>query len=117
MLVNSTILFHEVDYAEARELDHTVLEGYLDGLRDVGWHGDPRQARFGEVANSAVRPFAVPPLPGLMLGILLDESRHTWVERGVGLPIIEIADSMAELRRYPLLDWEREARELLDALF
>lgn len=115
--MNSTILFHEVDYAKARELDQCVLEGYLDGLRDVGWQGDPRQARFGQVASSAVRPFAIPPLPGLMLGILLDESRHAWVEQGAGLSIVEIADSMAELRRHPLLDWEREARELLDALF
>ncbi|MCB0081304.1 MAG: phosphotransferase [Caldilineaceae bacterium] len=43
-----------VDAARAREFDQAVFDGYIAGLRDVGWQGDPRLARFGYTATAAL---------------------------------------------------------------
>jgi hypothetical protein len=51
ILIESTLVWEDVDPAEVEELDRVVLEGYLAGLRDAGWAGDPRLVRFGQVAT------------------------------------------------------------------
>jgi AcrR family transcriptional regulator len=54
-LVLRSLAFGEVEPGEAHELDEAVFAGYLDGLRDAGWRGDPRQARLGYTAAAASR--------------------------------------------------------------
>lgn len=54
LIVASVELF-EVEVARAVELDRIVFDGYLAGLRDAGWQGDPRQVRFGFVASAVLR--------------------------------------------------------------
>ncbi|GAB4515159.1 MAG: hypothetical protein Kow0047_27100 [Anaerolineae bacterium] len=49
--VVGTVAFFEVPLTQARELEQLVLEGYIQGLRDVGWHGDPRLAELGYYAS------------------------------------------------------------------
>jgi hypothetical protein len=107
-LVVSTLEWRGVELSDAKELDRIVFDGYLDGLHDAGWRGDPLEVRLGEWA----RPQLVS--PGL-IAILLDESRHAWLERLFGLTIEEFADHWASKERC-LSDWETEARELLNAL-
>ena len=109
MLTSSTLLFREVDYSDAKELDRIVFKGYLDGLRDAGWRGDPRQVRFGQVAHSAMPSIG-------MLRFLLTESQYARIEQITGLSMTQIADEIAEHRRRPPLTWEEEAWELLDGL-
>jgi hypothetical protein len=36
-------------------LDHLAFNGYLDGLRDVGWRGDPEKVRFVYATAAALR--------------------------------------------------------------
>ena len=43
-------LTNEADHIS---LDAIIFAGYLDGLRDAGWHGDARLARFGYAATAA----------------------------------------------------------------
>jgi hypothetical protein len=110
-LVGASFLFFEVELGQAQELDEIVFEGYLHGLRDAGWRGDPRAVRLGYTAASALRY----PIGGLGEGLrsVLDESLHVGLEQTLGRSIEEIMDHLAELGRFSrgLAD---EARELLD---
>jgi hypothetical protein len=104
----------EFDDAHVKELDRIVFEGYLNGLHDAGWQGDPRQARLGQIAREAMNLEGLP----YLLPIYLDESRHAWYEQTTGLSIEEEADLWAERSRHsPLGHWEEEAWELLDELW
>ena len=111
-LVNRSLGFFEVELAKARELDDIVFGGYLDGLRDAGWQGDPRQMRLGYTAATTLRTLVS---LGQSLPVLLDESRHIWVERAVGRSIEEAVDHGAEVIRFQL-SLADEARELLGSL-
>jgi len=41
--------------ASGRRLDAAAFTGYIDGLRDAGWRGDPAEVRFAYCAASALR--------------------------------------------------------------
>jgi hypothetical protein len=83
----------------------------VDGLRDAGWRGDPRQARFGQIARKAVVPGS------LWLSDLRDESQYAWLEQLLNCTVEEWADSLRERARHPLFGyWEKEAWELLEEL-
>jgi hypothetical protein len=106
-LVWATIGFSEVDLTEAQELSEIVFEGYLEGLRDSGWGGDPQVVRLGYAAASALRYVF------LMGSGLLDESRHAWMEKVFGHQIWELADYWAKMSRF-LLSLADEEREMLN---
>ncbi|HEY64456.1 MAG TPA: phosphotransferase [Caldilineae bacterium] len=42
LLVKGTISLLSVEISKAQELRQIAFEGYLEGLRDAGWQGDPR---------------------------------------------------------------------------
>jgi hypothetical protein len=111
-LANRSLAFLEVELAKARELDDIVSGGYLDGLCDAGWQGDPRQVRLGYTAATALRTLVS---LGQILPALLDESRHIRVEQAFGHSIEETVDHIAELVRFQL-DLADEARELMGSL-
>jgi hypothetical protein len=109
MLVHHAILQWEAHEDKARDFDDTVFEGYLEGLRDAGWEGDPRQARFGQI----VRHFGAHAPP---LRTILDESQHARIEQSRAATMAELLDRFAEGARHPLIDWDEDARELLNEL-
>jgi hypothetical protein len=53
-LFATSLIFFEIDLDRIAELDALIFNGYLDGLRDAGWRGDPRWARFGYAATAAL---------------------------------------------------------------
>ena len=93
-LVLACVAFNEVDFAQAQALEDIVYEGYLEGLRDAGWRGDPRQARLGYAAASLRYRFAE---LGNAMSLILDESQHSWAERVFGRPMEEIQDHWAQV--------------------
>jgi hypothetical protein len=97
---------------KAREFEETTLEGYLTGLRDAGWRGDPRQVRLGYTAT-CIRYLFVE--VGRWLTLILDESQHASLEQMFGAPLGEILDSFGRSRR-PMFRRLDEARELMDIL-
>ena len=111
-LIRASVLFFEVDLAQAQALEDIVFAGYLEGLRDAGWRGDPRQVRLGYTAASL--RFRLGDL-GRVLATILDESQHFWVQQAFGRPIGEVADHFAQVGNLcdSLTD---EARELMDVL-
>ena len=54
-LLAASLIWFEYDAVEARSLDEAVFSGYLNGLRDAGWQGDPRLVRLGYTAACALR--------------------------------------------------------------
>jgi len=102
--------FREIEPAQARALDHVVFEGHLDGLRDAGWRGDPREIRLGFTAG-AIR-YVLGPIRDF-LGILQDEEQYAFWERALGHPMKELFDESAQYRHFAL-GLLAEARELMD---
>ena len=110
-LVSSGLMRGMVDMAEARALDELVFAGYLAGLHEAGWRGEPRVVRFGYTAASALRYLLA--FGGGTVKTALDERRRTRWEQWRGQPIEEIMDREGEWRRF-LLGLADEAWELLN---
>ncbi len=112
-LVLASVFFEGIGWDRMLKLDSIVFDGYLKGLRDAGWQGDARLARFGYVTAAALR-YGVS-YTGLHVSVLLDESqRARWAQR-VGCSVEEYVDQEARGGR-SLHMLAEEARELLDAL-
>jgi hypothetical protein len=112
-LIQASIEFFEAEDILAQELEEAAFQGYLDGLTDAGWRGDPRVVRFGYAASTALR-YGVGTVR-LVLPILLDEGLHARVEQLLGRPKEEVFERWAEETRHmvPLTD---EAHRLADVL-
>jgi len=101
--------FNGVHPEQLRELDGIVFEGYMQGLRDMGWHGDQALARLGYTASITLR-FA--------FGIFnvewaaRNEPTRLFIESAIGHSIGEIADVMRGLRTYVVACAE-EARQIM----
>ena len=54
-LVVATLLNSHLPTDQAAELESVALDGYLQGLTDAGWGGDPALARLGYSASVALR--------------------------------------------------------------
>jgi len=50
--------FVAIDIDRIADLDALIFAGYVDGLRDAGWQGDSRLARFGYAATAALSSIA-----------------------------------------------------------
>jgi hypothetical protein len=110
-LVGVSLQFFEVEIKAAQELDQLVFEGYLAGLRDLGWRGDVRVVRFGYAATLAT-------FLGLGSLAFLDwaaEQPREQVEAIFGHPIDAILINNSVLESF-LLDLGDEARELMDVV-
>jgi hypothetical protein len=104
--------FMEVAASEARELDHAVFEGYIDGLCDAGWQGDRQLVRFGYAVTAA-----------LTLGVAgavgftdLMQSRGSGpFEAMIGCPIEDIMAQWTAMHPF-LLDLGDEALVLMPSI-
>ena len=105
-----SFLDDRMDIAQAEALDERVFAGYMYGLQEAGWQGDPSTARFGYAASLALRYGLSCLRRPLSYG--LDESGRAWVEQVRGRPIEEVLDRFAAVHRF-VLDRADEARELL----
>jgi hypothetical protein len=111
-LVFASTTFFEIDQVQVQELEGIVFEGYLEGLSDAGWRGDPRQVHLGYTAASL--RYRIGDL-GRIMSITLDESQHSWVEQALGHSIEEIEDNFAQ--NGILIDsLAEEARGLMETL-
>ncbi len=101
--------FDDMDWT-LQTLEETALEGYLEGLHDAGWRGDPRMIQLSFGAASALRyRFGT---AEAFLVTALDESQYTIWEQVMGRPFEKLLDDIAENGHY-LHDKADEARVLL----
>jgi hypothetical protein len=99
---------------QARQLDGVVFDSYLAGLRDVGWRGDPRLARFGYTATAALTGCVARTIIFGAL-ILSNEDDTRGLESIVGHSLDEILDQEATIQPF-LLDLGDEALQLMESL-
>lgn len=99
-------LFHEYDGSLA-SLGELVFEGYMAGLQDSGWDGDPRLARLGYAIAGALRS-----LYPVGVDVVTSPGWRQQVEEQFGCPIEQVLDRWAEMLRLTL-DLADEARSLL----
>ena len=110
-LVLSSVLWFGVSPSQFGELDQLAFEGYLQGLHDAGWHGDPRAVRLGYLAIAALQfSFLLTTVPELRA---LDETGKRKMEGLMGRPLEEIADNTVAVRRI-IVTCADEARALMD---
>lgn len=89
-LVAGSIAFMEAPAATHHRLEMAALDGYVAGLRESGWDGDPQGVRIGYAASAALRyglgalRLALPPL--------LDEGAHPFLEQLMGHSMADIAE-------------------------
>lgn len=111
-LVIVSLAFFDVPLGQAKELDQIVFNGYLDGLQQTGWRGDPRQVRLGYlISNMRYLLNEV----GDWMGAIFDENKRGAIEEAFGHPLGEIFDYFVALRStISFLDDERD--KLMDEL-
>jgi hypothetical protein len=107
-LVTSSLLRVKIGASDSVRLDEIVFGGYIEGLRDAGWRGDPRIARLGYATSAALR-WGIPGLFGLVY--VLVEGKHAEAERKFGLPIENLMEQWGKVVCF-LLDLANEARDL-----
>jgi hypothetical protein len=107
-----SLQYFEVEMKQMRRLDNFVFEGYLTGLRDVGWRGNPQLVRFGYTTTLAL--YKGVGFVGFLLSLVLhDEGMRHSLEKSLGNPLEHVFAQWAELQHY-LLDLGDEARILLN---
>lgn len=112
LLVTASVLWaQEVGPDDLGELADQCLAGYVAGLGDVGWHGDPRVVAAGFAATAALRHG---PLLGAVELVGMTPDQRAPIARTMGGSIEELVDRWAAVQRfaYDRLD---AVRGVLDA--
>ncbi len=97
---------------DAHQLFETCLEGYLAGLAESGWKGDPLQVRFATLSACFYRYLFGAGI-GEMWTALKDESNHAAVAAAFGVPEIGILCDGFALQNLTFQEYYTEARQLL----
>ena len=112
-LLAASLIWFECDATEAQSLDEAVFSGYLDGLREAGWQGNPRLARLGYVMACALRWGIV----GLWwLKSLGKPDKEAELQTHWNHPLPELAAQWGKTVTY-ILDLTEEAYQLQENLF
>lgn len=114
ILTAVSLSWMEVVGAQARELDQIVFDGYLTGLHDAGWRGDPRLVRFAYLATAAMAIGAAGAIIHAAL-VWPDEDSARGMEEIIGHNRAAVHAQQAIVQPF-LLDLEDEALELMDSL-
>ncbi len=112
-LVAVSLFYEGFTAARADELDNTAFAGYIAGLREAGWRGEPELARLGFTCAMVLRGLA-----GVKqdLEMLHDAGGYEQMLRTHGMTgLQDVARLFADVRRFRLLKMAREARALLKA--
>lgn len=110
-MVAVSLYFGEVPISKADDLDTAVFDGYLAGLQETGWQGNPRVVRLGYTCAMTLRGLA-----GVKqdIDLLMDKNSLPNLVQLIGLEEIgAIADHFAAVRRFRLVRMAEEARGLM----
>jgi hypothetical protein len=109
-LVAGSLCMGDAPAADGQRLDAVAFTGYLDGLHDAGWRGDPAHVRFAYCAASALRYG----LWGAWLAGLLAEGEggHATISAFFDRPVGAVVKHFAALLPL-LLDHADEAQEAI----
>jgi hypothetical protein len=85
-LVVASVAFGAIPIPEMTRLEEIVLAGYLQGLAEAGWQGDPRLVRFGYLASVSYR-YLFGAIIGEAYSSFQDEQSYPFIEQIFGAPI------------------------------
>ena len=112
-LLTASLIWFEYDAAEAKSLDETIFNSYLNGLRDAGWREDSRLARLGYTTSCALRWGVV----GLWwLQDLGDPIKEAEMEAHWNRPLKELVAQWTQTTSY-IIELAKESYELQQVLF
>jgi len=111
-LVATSGFFFEYEPRQVGEIEATALDGYLAGLRDGGWSGDPQLVRLGYLLSAALWMGAT--LPGWAAVMLPDDSGVD-VQKMYGGAPETVLTGWVTLTEF-LLECADEARSLIRSL-
>lgn len=111
-LVIASLAFFEVPLDKVQDLDQIVFNGYLEGLNQTDWHGDPRQIRLGYLIANLRYTFSE--IGGWISGVF-DENVRIMIEQAFGYPLGDIFDYHAILRN-AVSDLDAERDKLMSEL-
>lgn len=78
-LVAASIGLFEIPIERVKEMDRLCFEGYLQGLHDAGWNGDPKLVRIGYTVSCLLR-YPIGGNVGELLPTLLDQEGRSKLE-------------------------------------
>jgi hypothetical protein len=110
LTTGTSLFFMEVPATRAKELDEAVFSGYCAGLREAGWEGDLRLARFGYTVTAALTSGVA--FATIITGLLATPEDIATGEAIVGHPIDEQLAQWGVLEPF-LLDLGDEALALM----
>jgi hypothetical protein len=110
-LVIASVLWFQADAATLPYLADHCIEGYVAGLGDAGWRGDPRLAQAGFIVAGALRYGPLVAGPIAQWG----ETGVDGLVRGVGHSVEEWLTCWAAVRRFTFDQFD-EAQTLIDSL-
>jgi hypothetical protein len=90
----ASIYFGAVPGQDAFRLEQIALDGYMDGLKEAGWQGDPDMVRFSYAATEYWR-YVFGGFAGEIIPYWLDERYHPMLEKNWGKTIGQMADDTA----------------------
>lgn len=110
----NALMWLDVPHVLAREMEEITFESYVRGLRDVGWRGDVRFARFGYVtaASLAIGVGFVVVLGAIVLS---SEEGAQWASGIIGHDLDTLYEQWAVVHPF-LLDLGDEAISLMDEI-
>ena len=110
-MVGSTVYwFQGVTAAQLPELEEIALDGYVQGLRQAGWRGDPRLARLGYLCAFALRYGPIILSPEVMA---TDQRNREGMVQYFGWSIEEWTATLVPMRRF-VIQRADQARQLVD---
>jgi hypothetical protein len=110
-LVAGSLCMGDAAAADGRRLDAVAFAGYLNGLRQAGWRGDPAEVRFAYCAASALRYG----LWGAWLAgqLAREETGHAAVSAFFARPVGAVVQHFVRLLPF-LLDHADEAQAAIE---
>ena len=97
LVVSSVLWGKGVTPSDLPDLADAAFEGYVAGLRDAGWQGDPRLVRLGCDVTMALR---YGPLLGVVHGVTIPPERRAATERTIGVTLEDFFDRYAAIQRF-----------------
>jgi hypothetical protein len=112
LVVSSVMWFKDVGAGDLRDLDAVAFDGFIEGLHDSSWDGDPRLVRLACTATMALR---YGPLSGVVGLVNMPAEQRAQAEQALGHTVEEFLDQYAEVQRFAL-DRADEARRLMQSV-
>jgi hypothetical protein len=78
-LVAGSLALFEIPAERVKEMDRLCFEGYLQGLREAGWNGDPKLVRTGYAVGCLMR-YPIAATAGELLLVMLDQESRSRLE-------------------------------------